>query len=146
MEIKNELPQFEDEKSLIIVAWWHKGKFYIANNKNIDLCDMYEMKKPEYTDINEWNYVKTSGSYFRSWSVNESNKQNDQKIFLNALSEKTDSIFEKEKFKHLYLFAPKYMLNWIETALIKFQQNIKMKIYWNLVNQHPFKILEKITK
>ena len=147
MEIKNELPQFNEEKCLIIVAWEHKSKFYIAENKNIILCDLIEVEKAEFTDTKEWKFIKSWWWWdFHSWSVNEYKKQYDQKTFFNILEEKVNSIYEKENFKWIYLFAPQYMLSGIELAIGKFKQNIKMLEVWNLVNHHPFKILEKIWK
>lgn len=148
MHIKQELPLFENKKSLLIVTGKSVAKFYLALDKEIELIEEFEMPKPstQYTDRE--GHFKRSGAtegYIGSGSVHEADKEHFANKFSSELAEKAGLLDKEKEPKEIYLFTPDYMKNKIKEDLgASLKKKIVMEITGNYSENHIFDLLKKI--
>jgi hypothetical protein len=147
MQIEKKLPQFTDQKSLIVVTGRQEAIMYIALNGEIEEKEKLEVKNPGYSD-REGFFMSSGGTVgtYKAGSVYKENiTQNLTQQFLAQLQEKLKILAKKEKTKKIYLFCPDYMRKEIINKLPK---SLKRDLYTvrsgNYINAHPFALLEAI--
>lgn len=146
MQIENRLPQFKNEKGLIIVAGEKAAKFYYASNGNIDELDLVKTPFVRYTD-REGLQKKGSGANQITGSMYEQHSFYEHKNFLHALRNEVIFVHERNKFNSIYLFSPIQILEDVLRSVPKeFSSMVQLKIAGNFVDEHPFDLLLQIKK
>ncbi|MFW5888132.1 MAG: hypothetical protein ACOCVY_00245 [Patescibacteria group bacterium] len=149
MRIEQKLPQFSDQKTLIIVTGRQEAVAYIALNGEIKEKERLEVEDPGYSDREGFFMSSggTAGTYKAGSVYKENITQNLTKQFLNQLQEKVKNLVKKEKAETIYLFCPDYMKKEI---MSKFPKALKKDIQTirsgNYIGSHPFVLLEYIKK
>lgn len=141
MQIKKELPQFNNSKVLIISTGSLFAKVYLAYQSKIDLIKEIEIEKIVYSD-REGRFEKSGhGLNLGSGSVYEDDtkKQRIQDLITN-IQETLDSQTEIEK---VFLFTPDYMSLRLK-ELIENKFKLENIFLGNFNDKHPFFYLEKI--
>lgn len=146
MKISENLPQFPEENVLLIAAGKTTAKLYFASQKEINELEVVEPHSFDFPDQQGFNIQSGHGESFtwQSFSVNEDWRQ---KEFLEFLKERVGYFITHGKAEKIYVFAPQEDMNLVFSVIPKEHQvKVEMKIGKNLVNEHPFKLLEKIKK
>lgn len=147
MRIKEELPQFQDQRTLIVVSGRREAILYLVNNGEIWKKEKIEVEDPEYSD--KEGFFKSSsrtGGTMKAGSVyKEKITYNLTREYLDKLEEKIKNFLYKEKIKNVFLFCPDYMKKEILKKTPKeFKDIIHFTKMGNYINSHPFELLEGI--
>jgi len=147
MKIKQELPQFEDKKALLIVSGKKEAKFYLANAGEVKKIDQLLPEEFKYSDNEGYFETRAMGKVVGSGSVRERMKNYLIQQFSDKLADKTLSLDKENKFDEIYLFSPDYMKNWVRENLSpQLIKKIVLQSEGNYVQNPPFDLLEKIKK
>ena len=146
MKIPNNLPQFEDSKTLIMVTGSKaEAHFYLAYNGEVEKLDSFKMEDRTYSDkegfMQKGMFGRTMGSGF----VLEAKKKKIQDDFIKNLRKHLEKIKDRNEIGSLYLFSPSHIKNRIKDAIPHpMDKKIKMVAQGNYQNEHPMKLIEKI--
>lgn len=144
MKISNKLPQFENEKALIIVTSKHEGKLYEAHAGEIVEIDSFKISTPEYSD-KEGFYAGNGHSQAYGGNVI---RENNKGKMITDLQNEIQALVTKPETDHIdtiYLFTPQHLINIVENAIpIKLRKKIIFSFGKDYSKEHPFQILEKI--
>ena len=145
MKIQQQLPQFNHENALLIVAGKQTGVLYHAAEGRIEKLEALEEETPRYSD-REGFFASGSGAKpFTSGAVYEENKQEIIKKFAKKLSREADRIVRDKNINAVYLFTPDYTTHELNQDLSReVQSKIKHTFLGNYADLHPFKLLGKI--
>ncbi len=142
MEINQDLPQFEESKSLLIVSGESKAKYYIAYDGHIELLDEFAVADPSLQLRDD--YLKDSKTW-KSWAMPEEYKQYSQHKLLKRISEETREIVQKHKIKETYLFCIEFMKNEVKDNLApEVKETVKFEFSGDMQYHHPFDLLKLI--
>lgn len=141
MQIKQELPQFKDTKSLIISSGSLHALVFLACNSEIELIKEIEIEKIIYSD-REGRFEKSGhGLNLGSGSVYEDDTKEER---INNLLKEVDAFLTSQKeINKVFLFTPDYMSLKLE-ELIKKSFKLEKTFTGNFTDKHPFFYLEKI--
>jgi len=145
MKISSELPQFEDQKSLLIVASRQDARFFIAHDGEIVKKGEIHIRTPRFSD-ESGKYAKRGGRgrFSGITQARASLKKNAEEELLNELVEKAGIIFDDD-IEKIYLFASPYVVNDIPKKMNKDMKNAIVKsIKGNYTKEHPFELLRMI--
>jgi hypothetical protein len=144
MKISKDLPQFKEEKALLIVSGEKEGKLFIVNNGEIKEVDSIKMV-PQYSEREGYFERKGKGKFFGSGSVYEEKKKETRRVFIKKIGKSLEKAFQKEKPNEAYLFSSKHMMKNVKGSLpASVSKVLKETFKGNYNDQHPFKLLEKI--
>jgi protein required for attachment to host cells len=146
MKIKRQLPQFKDKKTLIIVAGQQSAVLYNAHNGEIKEIDRIHIETPVYSDREGFFATRTRRQgTARSGAVYENKKDETQRRFAKELNSKVQNLEKTNRFDQFYMCAPRptasLILDKISNPL---KDKIVKKVYGNLIEFHPFNILERL--
>jgi hypothetical protein len=142
MNIKNDLPQFEGRKALIIVSGEFHAIYYLVHNGHISIFDQFAVANPRKGSHED--YVETTKNGI-SGSVYDGGKQEMQKKLLKRLSKETREICQKERIVDTYLFCIKFMLRETKEALAEeVRKMMRLEYPGDMKQRHPFELLEII--
>lgn len=147
MDISIKLPRFENEKALILLAGEQTAKFYLANNSRVKELAFFRVHPADYPDREGYRQQRGGLPSFGASSMDDRKDTWREQEFLTHLRDTVKVILDHEKPDTIYIFAPGNIIPKIR-GFIPFLQRrkIRMMIPQNLVNTHPFRILEKITQ
>lgn len=151
MHIPQELPQFTDNKSLIIVASRQNGILYTAHNGEMEKVVEWEIKDPQYSDKEgtveggRWKSgIRAMGGIFRGGMPKENIKETVEKDFLKEFDEHLKNNWDPT-YTGIYLFASPYVVNDIPKRMTQEQNNkIKKTVEGNYIKIHPVELLKKL--
>lgn len=144
MLIEKNLPQFVDDKTLLIVAGETAAKFYLAENGVIDELDPFKLPKERYSD-REGFFARRGSQSMSSGSVYENPKEHLHEQFLHGLAGEVRKIHEMRHFRSIFLFSPDYMIKEAKEALAKgFRKMVRLEFVGNLTTKRPFELLSLI--
>ena len=147
MYIKQDLPQFQDQRTLIVATGRQEAIFYLTFNGEIEEKERIQVEDPGYTD-KEGSYKNSDGSQgiFKAGSIyKEKITYHITREFLNELEEKMKKFQQKNKTAEIYLFCPDYLNKEILKKLPKsLKQKLKVVKFGNYVHSHPFDLLKSI--
>lgn len=147
MNIQKQLPQFTKQTALLIVTGGQKGVFYLAAAGVIEEIGAVDEPIEKYSDREEFFVSKGGEGDYTSGSVYEPNKQEHIKNFAKKISSEGDRIVQEKGIDAVYLFVPDYVTNELNRALTsRVKEMVQEKFKGNFVEEHPFKLLEKIKK
>ncbi len=142
MEIKQDFPQFEDKRSLLVVSWESRAKYYYVHKGHLEMIDEFAVADPSIQLQDD--YVKDTKMQ-KSWSMPEHYKQYIQQKLLHRISEDTKDIHEKHRITETYLFCIWFMANAVYDCLTPtVRSTVKYRFTWDMNNHHPFELLEMI--
>lgn len=147
MKIKRQLPQFKDSKTLIIVAGQQSAVLYCAYKGEIKEIDRIHIETPVYSDREGFFATRTKRQgVARSGAVYENKKDELNNRFAKELSNRILKLDKFEKFSQFYLCASRPTVNLILDKMSNPQKNkIAKKTFGNLIELHPFNILERLS-
>lgn len=145
MKIKQNLPQFKDARSLIIVSGAQEGFLYLAYNEEIDKIEHIFEETPSYSD-REGHFMKSGTNQdVVQGSVYENKKNYIKKSFIKRSVETIKSIVKKYDIKFIYIFSPQYLeKDLLKTLPNSVNEKVVETFLGNYSNEHEFKLLEKI--
>ena len=147
MKISQELPQFPNTKTLIVVAATREAKSYLAHDGELKELGSFKMEDRTYSDkegmMQKGMFGRTMGTGF----VLERKKQKLEDDFVRKLEEHLNEIKKNNEIDSLYLMCPGQIKNHVkETIPHPLDKKLKMTITGNYLNLHPLKLVEKIQK
>jgi hypothetical protein len=155
MQIPKELPQFDQENTLLIVTGRLQGLFYFVNQGKIKKIKSFEFPNPktQYTD-EEGHFATRSGGGKRpgekvSGSVLEPKKQRLRQELYRKFQNNLKQIIKDHKIERIYIFAPEFLLKQLKAEAKEILPNkLKKKIIFsfagNYTNYTPLELLKKI--
>lgn len=146
MKITEKLPQFNEHKSLIVVAGFQSCKFYLAYRGKIAEVRSLHIESPQYSDREGFFEKKKGSDYYISGSVYESKKETYvRKKFLKNVAKNIKEAVEKRDPEHIYVFVPARIAKELREYVHPYQQKLIQKTFrGNFVGTHPFNLLEKM--
>lgn len=147
MYIEKNLPQFQDQKTLLVVSGRQEALLYLAEGGEIWEEDKIYVEDPGYTDREGFFKSRSkTGGVMKAGSVyKEKISYHLAKEFLNQLQEKVKSIFYSRHPKKIYIFCPDYikkeMLKKIPKSIRQYTHIVKTG---NYIDYHPFDLLRNI--
>lgn len=144
MRIQQDLPQFEDKKSLIIVASEFQVKYYIAHNGQIELFDQFAVNNPR-SQLQE-DYLKTTRLGI-SGSIYDSAKQEVQEKLLRRFHDEVVEIWKQHRIIDTYLFSIDFMMERLKEALPgDIRKTLRFEYPGDMQYHTPLKLLQIIKK
>jgi hypothetical protein len=145
MKITKELPQFKEEKSLLIVASRFETDFYLAYQGKINKIKDFKFTRPTYSDREGFFASKGSGKIYGSGSVYEPKKERIRQEFKREFEKNIKEVLNDDEIDDLYIFCPSYIKNEIKRTLKEaVQRKAKSFFEGDFNNEHPFALLKKI--
>ncbi len=145
IRIAQNLPQFKDENSLLIVTGEKAMEIYRAQDGIIENVLSYRVADPKHRD-RSGNFAKrTAGRQLASSSVSQPNDQEWRDRFLRQLNSIVQEVLERGQVTAVYLFSPKHMIRDVTEVLPKAAHDaIRSLIVGNFTRFHPFAFLKRI--
>lgn len=147
MYIEEKLPQFPNQKSLILVSGRQEAILYLANNGQIWEKERIKVEDPGYSD--KEGFFKSSnrtGGVMKAGSIyKEKITQQLTREYLNQVEENVKNILSKEELQSIYLFCPDYMKKEVLKKIPKSSRGlIFLTKQGNYIDSHPFDLLKSI--
>ncbi|MFH0987370.1 MAG: hypothetical protein V1841_00535 [Patescibacteria group bacterium] len=152
MEISKKLPQFNEEKVLIITVGGLEMKFYLAQDGVIEEVSEFKLSRPQFKDKPGFFMSRGTNKVFRASSVELPIKRKLEKSFLENFRKIIQRIFNKnidseKKIDYLYIFSPPHLFNKVKEELpVAFSRKVKKYFKGDYFHKHPFEILGEIEK
>ncbi|PIZ57034.1 hypothetical protein COY23_01955 [bacterium (Candidatus Torokbacteria) CG_4_10_14_0_2_um_filter_35_8] len=145
MKISGTLPQFSEEKALLVVASRYEADFYFAENGMIDKIQSFRVEESTYSDREDFTERKGRGNFFMTGSGYQSPKVQVIQDFAKEFKENLKDVLSKNDITSIYLFVPSEMVNEIKEKLDNLsKKKIKFVFKGDYNKEHAFKLLEKI--
>ncbi|KKR21325.1 MAG: hypothetical protein UT48_C0010G0073 [Parcubacteria group bacterium GW2011_GWE2_39_37] len=150
MQIEKNLPQFNEEKALLIVTGERSAKLYSANQGFIEELALFHIVNPVYSD-REGSFGKSMGQTRivsgAAYEMKQNLKLDLHTKFLHKLKQDIDDVQKKNKFNVIFLFSPDFIAKDIYKNMTREVSDlIRLKVKGNFVEEHPFKLLQRIKK
>lgn len=145
MKISRELPQFNGETALILVAARQDATIYLATDGRIEVGGTVHVEKPVYSDREGYFETRGNGRFYGSGSVYEPKEDATMRKFLHELILRLARILRENKASRVFFFVPSYIQSTLAKGMPKdFQKKIRLVIRGNFSHSHPFDLLDKI--
>lgn len=107
MRLSQNLPQFKDTPTLIVVCAWQSGKVFYALNGEISVLRKIVVPYHKYSD-KEGRFATRApgGEIIKEGSVLEKSKSHIRKEFLREFISYLDNLVKDYGIKEVYLFSP----------------------------------------
>lgn len=146
MQIPQNLPQFEENKTLIIVASTQSANLYVANNGDIELATEVRTEKIDHDDQEGHFERRSHGKQLGSASAETDESQKIKKRFHGNLKEALESLNIEEMTQTILLSSPQDKADTKKQLPHRLAVTLALEINGNFVGEHPKKILEKINE
>jgi len=150
MKITRDLPQFNNERALIIVASEKDGQFYFVSDGNIDEIMEYKLPRLEYAESKKIfrPLVGSRGSgVIRTGSLRETAKEKNEEIFLREFGITVKKIIADYGVNSFYVFSSMYTIGDVFKKMpLRLRKEIKMIKQGNYHKKHQFELLKIIQK
>lgn len=145
MKISKNLPQFKQEKSLIVVSAGQSAVVYKAHKGFMDELFKTQFFTKPYSDKDGFFFRSGRGKRISSGSVYEPKQDVIHREFFKKLSSSLKDIIKKGYYGRVYLFIPHYLTSMMSKYIPYNLKNIPFDVIrGNFVNENPFKLLLKI--
>lgn len=145
MNISRDLPQFADEKALLIVTGKQEAEIYAVGDGVIEKIASFKLEKPVFSDHEGAYKIRARGGVVRSGSYEEVRKEKLLEDFIKELKKILKEALVNRSPDRVYLFTPAYMVNRVRDALpANVQKILKRTIRGNFYERHPFEIIAKL--
>lgn len=138
------MPQFEQERALIVVSAKERGLVYVAHQGEITELAHVEEHPPSYSDDEGFffsgNPAHPSGGYPK-----EANNEHDFKQYINAIEAELSKAIAHQKPDVIYIFEPAHLAGKVKEH-IKNPNHIPVHLVktGNHLDAHPHVIIEFI--
>lgn len=146
MQIPQNLPQFEENKTLIIVASTQSADLYIANDGNIELASEVRTEKIDHDDQAGHFERRSHGKQLGSASAETDESQKIKERFQSNLKEALKSLSLGEIKETILLSSPQDKADTKKQLPNQLTDTVILEIDGNFVGKHPKQILEKINE
>lgn len=147
MKISKDLPGFEKESALLLVAGKHSVTMYLASDGRIEGLESFQVLHPTYSDHEGFAQLSGHGMVFRHNFLSELQENATIDKFLRDIREHLKKHIDFEKPDVYYIYSPKFLSKEMLEVLPKNErENIKEEFLGNFVKSHPFELLEMIKK
>ncbi len=151
MKIKQDLPQFKNERALIISTGDQSGVLFYAHKGEIEKIEELKEELPQYSDKagSFMTRVKQGLSTFSTIGgagvTYERKEEKAQEEFLRMLKSAVKHTVHERDISTIYVFAPDYFEPQIVDSLETAHQNmITFVFHGTYTKEHPFTLLKKI--
>lgn len=145
MKIRNNLPQFENERALIAVVGKQEAIFYFANKGVVEELRSFRFEKPKHSDREGFFMSRGASGVYRSGAVYESKKEKIIAELIFHLKNNLGDILNKNRADVIYLSSPDYLKNDVLKSFpSSYKKKIKLFLKGDYCHFHPFEVLEKI--
>lgn len=145
MKIPQALPQFTNERVLIVVSAKERGILYLANDGIID--EVAEVQEhPEARSDREGFFFRSGfGRGYGSGAPLEEDKDDNLRVFVSAIAEELNAAIAAVKPTAVYLFQPQHLKGYLDKAL-KCPNNVPVHIvrFGNYLNETPLELVTHI--
>ena len=146
MKITKNLPQFDNEKVLLIVTGRQEAEFYYAGSGIVEKISEFKVKKPTYSDHEGRVIRQGRGQLFGSGTASKDTKEKILQDFKRAFKKSLQTVLEGAP-DVIYVYTPAPLASELPALFPKKTAlRIKKIIRGNFYGRHPFEILKKITK
>jgi hypothetical protein len=148
MKISKDLPQFESERALLVVAGKQEAVFYLVSDGEMEKIREIETHKSHYSDKEGFFAATMNSGDMRSGAVLEPEKWKTINEFNQKLLKELKNLTaERIKFDSLYMFCPAYMHKIIEKEIpADIKKKLKKVIIGDFCHGNPFDLLSRIKK
>ncbi len=149
MKLSKNLPQFEDEPTLIITAGWQDSKVYYAYQGEIVLNKKIKIPRRKYSDREGYFETRSNipGVPPKAGAVYERKKQHVRSEFLNKLNEHVKSLVDDYKIKEIYVFSSPEGIKTLKKEFPPRVSSLIKKIYkGNYIHHKPDELVGLIEK
>jgi hypothetical protein len=147
MLVPDGLPEFFDERALLIATGKQDAKFYLVHDGILKSVDSFIVKTPKYSDREGHFKTRMRDKVIRSGAVYENRKGKVITDFTKDLTRRFAKIVKKHHPEKLYIYSPLQMHLYIREALPKaWREKITMEIAGNHYKTHPLILLKKISQ
>ena len=145
MKISKNLPQFNEEKVLLVVTGRQEADFFRAGDGEIKKIAGFKIEKPLHDDRKGRVTRRGHGQIFASGAAYEEQKEKIMQDFRREFRKTLKIVLVDFMPDKLYVYAPPYLTNEV-TALFSKRAALTIKkiVKGNFYGRHPFEILEKI--
>jgi len=145
MKISEKLPQFIEDRTLLIVTGQQSAAFYMAYKGEINEIKKMRIENPKYSDKEGFFTRSGFGKRFGSGSVYEPKNLKTKKEFLREFEETMEDIARTDGVDKIYIFTPGYYASNIKERIPDSMNNLIEQTYMgNFLKLKPFKLLEII--
>ena len=147
MKIPQKLPQFIDQKVLLVVSAKEQGSLYVASNGEISQV-VKVGEHPEAPSDREGFFFRSGfGKHYGSGGPDAGSGVEDLRTFVKSIAEELNEAIMAEKPDVLYFFQPEHLQGYLE-SVIKNPTHIPTHVV-KLGNFHhatPIELIEFIEK
>jgi len=146
MKISQDLPQFEERKSLLIVAGKQEAKIFFALNGEINKIRDINLSNPHYSDKEGFFEVRTRmQKLIRAGSVLKPLKWKIINEFNRMLVKELNDLIQRGDYDYVYIISPVYLHKIVEKEIPPGLKEKKRRyIAGDLCHKHPFDILRRL--
>ena len=145
IQIPKELPQFEDEKTLIIVCGGLEARAFMGNSGV--LSEIFHVRAPEihYSDKETRFTTNTGGRDLGMGGIVEPVEEKEETNFFIELKNSMKEAVEGHLPEKIYVLAPEYAVSkTIKSLPVSLQINAVIAARGNYLDKHPTEILKLI--
>lgn len=144
MKISEKLPQFEKERTLLIVSGNEGAILYVAHKGEIEEASSFRVEPVRYSDKEGMTMRSGHGKVFARGSSLQEPKEKIRKEFFLELEARLSAMLDKG-IESCVLLAPRHTAPDIASHLPQFfKERLTKTLEGNFVSHHPFNILEKL--
>ena len=145
MQIGENLPQYNQQKTLFVVLGTQEGKFYLASEGEINEVEHIKVPNQTYSDKEGHFEKRGHGNFYGSGSVEEEKDYNVEKKFSKTVSEKLQEYQNNKSFDVINLFVPSHLKKYIEEDWgVDLQKKVENHIDGNYVSENPIELIKKV--
>lgn len=147
MKIPENLPQFKDTPSLLVVSGWQSGKLLYALSGKIESDKELKVPDHKYSDNEGFFQASTGGApgEMHSGAPLEKKKQHIRKEFLRLFVDYIKNRVNKLDIEEIYLFSPREGLNGLENHLPnEIKEKVESFYIGNYIKHSPEDLVEII--
>lgn len=145
MQIPQRLPQFSDERALIIVSAKEQGVLYKATEGMIEQVVKVQ-EHPEAPSDREGFFFRSGfGSHYGSGGPDAQDDSENIKDFVKAISDELNEAIREVEPTVVYIFQPAHLKGYLE-PVIKNPKHVPIEVvkFGNYVHETPLQIVEHI--
>lgn len=145
MKISKDLPQFKDEKVLLVVTGREEADFFRAGDGEVEKIIGFKVEKPLHDDRKGRITRRGHGQILASGAAYEDPKEKILQDFRREFRKTLKVVLVNYIPDQIYVYTPPYLANDV-AALFPKRVGVLIKkiIRGNFYGRHPFEILEKI--
>lgn len=145
MQIPDKLPQFKEQKALIVVSAKESGVLYIAENGEVTKLTDIEEHPPTRSDNEGFFFRSGDGLGYGSGAPLERDDEYNLTQYVNAITKELNEVIKTEAPDVIYVFEPEHFKGYLDEKIDNPQHiPIEHVAYGNYTNHDPLTLIEAI--